>query len=30
LRLSIFLVNPKGEVEKYDHRKLKIVQKHND
>ncbi len=29
LRLSIFLVNPKGEVEKYDHRKLKIIQKHN-
>ena len=27
LRLSIFLVNQKGEVEKYDHRKLKIIQK---
>lgn len=27
LRLSIFLVNQKGEVEKYDHRKMKIVQK---
>ncbi len=26
LRLSIFLVNPKGEVKKYDHRKLKIIQ----
>lgn len=30
LRLSIFLVNQKGEVEKYDHRKLKIIQKKND
>jgi len=27
LRLSIFLVNRKGEVEKYDHRKLKHIQK---
>ena len=30
LKLSIFLVGPKGEVEKYGHRKLKIVQKKND
>ena len=30
LRLSIFLVNPKGEVKKYDHRKLKSIQKYND
>lgn len=27
LRLSIFLVNQRGEVEKYDHRKLKKLQK---
>lgn len=27
LRLSIFLVNQRGEVEKYDHRKLKVIQK---
>ncbi len=27
LRLSIFLVNQKGEVEKYDHRTLKAIQK---
>jgi len=26
LRLSIFLVNPKGEVEKYNHKKLKLIQ----
>ncbi|MDP3934720.1 MAG: hypothetical protein Q8Q46_00635 [Candidatus Giovannonibacteria bacterium] len=30
LRLSIFLVNQNGEVEKYDHRKLKIIQKNNN
>lgn len=30
LRMSIFLVNPKGEVEKYGHKKLKIIQKKND
>ena len=30
LRISIFLVNSKGEVDKYDHRKLKILQNHND
>ena len=30
LRLSIFLVNQKGEVKKYDHRKLKIIQNKND
>ena len=30
LRMSIFIVNQKGEVEKYDHRKLKIIQKNND
>lgn len=29
LRLSIFLVNQKGEVEKYDHRKLRVIQKKN-
>jgi len=29
LRMSIFIVNQKGEVEKYDHRKLKIIQKNN-
>ena len=27
LRLSIFIVNHKGGVEKYDHRKLKVIQK---
>lgn len=27
LRLSIFFVNQKGEVEKYDYRKLKVIQK---
>src|SRR3989344_2725532 len=26
LRLSIFLVNPRGEVEEYNHRKLKVIQ----
>lgn len=30
LRLSIFLVDQKGVVEKYDHRKLKAVQKKNE
>lgn len=30
LRLSIFLINSKGKVEKYDHRKLKVIQKNND
>ena len=28
LRLSIFLISPKEEVEKYDHRKLKVIQNH--
>lgn len=30
LRLSIFFVNPKGEVEEYNHRKLKKIQDNND
>lgn len=30
LRMSIFIVNQKGEVEKYDHRKLKNYSKNND
>lgn len=30
LRLSIFLVKQKGEVEKYDHRKLRVLQRHRD
>lgn len=30
LRLCIFLVNQKGKVEKYNHRKLKVIQKDND
>lgn len=30
LRLSIFLVNPNGEIEKYAHKKLKIIQEHNN
>ena len=30
LRLSIFLVNQKGEVEKYNHRKLKVIQKNDN
>ncbi|OHA70055.1 MAG: hypothetical protein A3D64_02185 [Candidatus Wildermuthbacteria bacterium RIFCSPHIGHO2_02_FULL_49_9] len=29
LRMSIFLVNQKGQVEKYDHRRLKVFQKQN-
>jgi len=30
LRLSIFLVNNKGQVEKYNHRKLKVIQNKNE
>ena len=29
LRLSIFLVDNRGNVERYDHRKLKVIQRHN-